>query len=580
MNATRDPFARLAAPFLGPHALRWILLLALVVIGAGLGLRDPWPADEPRFALVAKQMLESGNWLIPQRGIEFYSDKPPVLFWIQAALLWLTGSLRIAFLLPSLLAALGTLALVFDLARRLYSRRAAAMATLGLLFTLQFTVQAKSAQIDGLLVFWTTLSIYGLLRHFLHGPAWGWYLLAGVSAGIGVITKGVGFLPVLMLLPYVWLRWRQWPGLAPIPAGGWRWLLLPAGLIAGICIWVVPLLITVVVNGSANLQAYAEDLLLRQTAQRYLNAWHHHKPWWYFAEVIATLWLPLAFCLPAAIAHWRRRLIRRHAPTLLLLGWVLLVLLFFSASPGKRDVYILPALPAFALALAPLLPGLARLRHIRILTLGFAALLAVTLTLASIHALGFDPAWAERVEFQHSIHPWWITLSMGLSGCLILVLSFRRHVFMGLAGVLASIWLHYGLWAYPALNSARSADLVDSRIDAVVAETAELALVDWKEQILLQIERPVVEFGFRRDRNEQQELAHEWLRGAAQGARFALVQGRSLTRCFIPERAQMLAIANRREWYLVSREATREACGPRETAPTDDGTPSILSDDD
>jgi len=43
----------------------WLLGLGLVFIGAGLGLRDPWPPDEPRFALVAQDMLRSGDWLIP-----------------------------------------------------------------------------------------------------------------------------------------------------------------------------------------------------------------------------------------------------------------------------------------------------------------------------------------------------------------------------------------------------------------------------------------------------------------------------------------------------------------------------------
>lgn len=42
----------------------WLLAItAVLVIGAGLGLRDPWPSDEPRFALVAKQMVMSGDWL-------------------------------------------------------------------------------------------------------------------------------------------------------------------------------------------------------------------------------------------------------------------------------------------------------------------------------------------------------------------------------------------------------------------------------------------------------------------------------------------------------------------------------------
>ena len=52
--------------------LLFLLSLGLLVLGAGLGLRDPWPADEPRFALVAKQMVESGQWLFPFRGGEIY----------------------------------------------------------------------------------------------------------------------------------------------------------------------------------------------------------------------------------------------------------------------------------------------------------------------------------------------------------------------------------------------------------------------------------------------------------------------------------------------------------------------------
>jgi len=76
----------------------WLLaLMALLVLGAGLGMRDPWPSDEPRFALVAKQMVESGDWLFPHRGTELYSDKPPMLMWSQATLYTLIGDWRVAY---------------------------------------------------------------------------------------------------------------------------------------------------------------------------------------------------------------------------------------------------------------------------------------------------------------------------------------------------------------------------------------------------------------------------------------------------------------------------------------------------
>ncbi|HJT98239.1 MAG TPA: dolichyl-phosphate-mannose--protein mannosyltransferase, partial [Rhodanobacteraceae bacterium] len=105
MNPSLDPARE-------RRAFRLLMLLALVMLGAGIGLRDPWPSDEPRFTLAAKQMVESGDWLFPRRGRELYSDKPPMLMWAEAASFELVRWWRLAFMLPSLLAGLGTLLLV------------------------------------------------------------------------------------------------------------------------------------------------------------------------------------------------------------------------------------------------------------------------------------------------------------------------------------------------------------------------------------------------------------------------------------------------------------------------------------
>jgi 4-amino-4-deoxy-L-arabinose transferase-like glycosyltransferase len=63
----------------------WLAGALALFVATGLGLRDPWPADEPRFALVARDMVASGDWLFPRVGGDFYSDKPPVYFWLLAA---------------------------------------------------------------------------------------------------------------------------------------------------------------------------------------------------------------------------------------------------------------------------------------------------------------------------------------------------------------------------------------------------------------------------------------------------------------------------------------------------------------
>lgn len=349
------------------HASRqtWLfVVVALLVLGAGLGLRDPWPSDEPRFALVARQMVDSGYWLFPHRGTELYSDKPPMLMWWQASLYGLVGHWRVAFLLPSLLAALGTLWCVVDLGRRLWTRQVGLCAGWALLFALQFTFQAKKAQIDPLLVLFITLANYGLLRHLLLGPAWRWWWLGWFFAGIGVITKGVGMLALLMIVPAAIAAALQWPRVSLHARDGRFWL-APLAFLLAISLWLAPMLLAALGTGSDEYRGYINDILVRQTARRYTQSWDHHQPWWYFFGVMPSMWIPAFLVLPWAIPAWRRRLRRRDPRYLLPLAWWLLVVLFFSIPQGKRDVYILPALPMFCLALAPLLPGLLKRRDVQ-----------------------------------------------------------------------------------------------------------------------------------------------------------------------------------------------------------------------
>ncbi|MCB1623037.1 MAG: glycosyltransferase family 39 protein [Pseudomonadales bacterium] len=146
MNGTTRP--------LEPLAVRDLLLLAiglLVIVAAGYGLRDPWPADEPRFAGLARDMVASGDWLFPRVGGDLYQDKPPLYFWLLALSYSVFGSVRYSFLLPSLLAASGTLFLLYDFGRRLVDRHTGLLAAFATLSTLQFVLVMRGAQIDGVL---------------------------------------------------------------------------------------------------------------------------------------------------------------------------------------------------------------------------------------------------------------------------------------------------------------------------------------------------------------------------------------------------------------------------------------------
>ncbi|MGB6028205.1 ArnT family glycosyltransferase [Rhodanobacter sp. UC4437_H4] len=550
---------------------RWELVVfgafALLVLGAGLGLRDPWPSDEPRFALVAQWMVEHGQWLFPHRGHELYPDKPPVFMWLQALSYYLTGHWRIAFLLPSLLAALGALALVYDLARRLWGHRSALLAAATLLVTIHFTYQMRNAQIDPLLLGWMTLANYGLLRHLLLGPCWRWFAVGCFFAGVGVATKGVGVLALLMLVPYMVARRGHWRHLA-LPTGGWRWAGGLALFFVAILGWLLPMLLIAHADGDPQHAEYVQNILFGQTVHRYATPTGHiHSPF-YFLGIIVVDWLPLSLLLPWALPAWWRRLKRRDARFLLPLGWAVLVLLFFSLSPGKRDVYILPALPMVALALAPLLPGLLRRRGVRIAVFALTVLLAGTLAAASALAIHRHPAWALKIEQSLDPRIWWMLLAIGVAGLAIAALTRVRRAPLGWLLFAGVLWSVYGVWGYPLLNGDRSARDVMVEARAIAGPQATIGLLAWKEQNLLMAQGPVTEFGFRKPWPRQYAEAIAWLEGdPAQRWIFSLDE--AMGACVDRARAIHVGHANRREWWMFRHDAVIPGCIPR-TAGDDD----------
>jgi 4-amino-4-deoxy-L-arabinose transferase-like glycosyltransferase len=538
-------------------------LLALLVLGAGLGLRDPWPADEPRFALVAKHMVESGNWLFPHRGHELYPDKPPLFMWLQAAAYTIVGNWRVAFLLPSLLAALGTLWCVVDLGRRLWTRRVGLYAGYALLFALQFTWQAKKAQIDPLVTFWITLANYGLLRHLLRGPDWRWWTLGWFAAGLGVISKGVGVLALLMLLPAGIAAMRGWQVSGEdlrLHARRARFWLGPVAFLAAIALWIAPMLFAAIGHGTPEYRAYVDDILLRQTAKRYAASFDHHQPAWYFLGVVATAWLPTAFAFPWAAPAWARRLRRRDPRYLLPLAWCALVLVFFSIPGGKRDMYILPALPMACLALAPLLPGIARRAWPRRLALGFAMALALAALGAGVAMWSGAPGFEQKLFAARGLQggPGGLAaalVAIGAWGIASVAWFGRRRAIVALVSTLAGLWMLVGLAVMPALNDSSSARGLMRDAGARIGPGAELGLVAWREQNLLMADRPVAEFGFKVPFDEQMQRGLAWQAGAP-ARRWLLVQDVALASCIDRARAQLLGTANRRGWWLVPAAAT------------------------
>ncbi|HYM85976.1 MAG TPA: glycosyltransferase family 39 protein [Pseudoxanthomonas sp.] len=544
-----------------------LLVLAAISLFAGLGLRDPSPPDEPRFALAARDMVQSGQWLFPHRGIEFYAEKPPVFMWMQAATYEVIGNWRVAFLLPSLLAALLTLWLTYDLAARLWNRRAGQYAALALFACLQFGLQAKRGQIDMVLVAMTTLSLYGLLRHLLRGPNWPLAWLGFFAAGLGTVTKGVGVLPVLVLLPWAVVHWRERNATDATVAArnGWRWLLAALCFVAGAGVWVVPMLVAVYNSSDPAFQAYASEILFKQTGKRYAGAWHHVQPFWYFAQVIATLWLPGALLLPWLLPAWWRRLRRGDRRYWMLLGWSAIVLLFFSASPGKREVYIFPMLPALCVAAAPLLQGLVRRTGVQRTLLGYLLALSLAMLVLALSALLGASEWAHRLAGQRDIDAatlrtflLWL-IGFGVVSMTVILWGWRRRVGTALVVVTALLWMTYGFGLAPTLDADSSARKLMQRVGLQLGPQAQLGMVAWREQNLLQSDRPTVDFGFKRSWQSQWAYAGPWLLEDP-ARRWIFVLDKALSPCVDGARVIDIGQSNRNRWLLVPGSAWTKGC--------------------
>jgi 4-amino-4-deoxy-L-arabinose transferase-like glycosyltransferase len=563
-----------AATPLDPRQRRelwWFLAIAFVVLAAGIGLRQPWPSDEPRFVLVARQMWESGDWWFPHRGAELYPDKPPLYFWLLGGAYALVRDWTWAFLLPSLVAAMATLGMTWDLGRRLWSHRTGLWAATAVLCALQFLYQSKRAQIDPTVVAFITLGMYGMLRHALLGPAWRWYWLGCFAAGLGVISKGVGFLALLVLLPYAAMRWRRWQQL-PDPGRGnaWRWTLGAFAFLAAIAVWLVPVVLLALNDGDAQHRAYLDEILFRQTAGRYASTTIHPHPPWYFLGVIAAFWMPFSLALPWLAPRWRDAWRARAAKVWLPLAWSLLVLLFFSLAHGKRDMYILPMLPMVALAAAPFLADVAAKRSFRACLFALVAALAVLLLAAGAWALAAQPGFETRIESERGLVPsadglWWLLAATGAA--MLAALAFARRRFfaaVGCAWGLMAVLLFCGTAVL--LDDASSARGLMRTARAQAGPGVAIGLVGWREQNLLQAIGPTAEFGFRRPWGEQLQRGAAW---AAQAPRLRvlLVNEAIMLPCVDRTASRRLGNANRRAWWLVPAAAATACAGNAQAMP-------------
>lgn len=560
-------------PALHPRR-EWLLfmLLAIVLLGAGIGMRDPWPSDEPRFTLAAQEMVQSGDWLFPHRGIELYADKPPMQMWAEAASYEMVGNWRVAFLLPSLLAALATLWLTYDLGRRLWNHRAGLYAATAMLFAVQFMYQMKRAQIDPMVTAWITLANWGLLLHFLRGPNWRMYWLGCFAAGLGVITKGVGFLALLMFVPYVFARMRHWDGVTRTQHSATRWAVGAVAFLLPILAWGITVLLAAKSRGTPEYAAYVRDLFLHQTAGRYAGSWSHPQPFWYFLPIVLFGWFPLSLLYFGAVPRWWRDIRAGEARVMLPLAWTLIVVIFFSIATGKRDVYIMPALPMVALAMASYLEEIRHARWLRITAFSVAVIGGIAFALVGFWALfghlpQADDFVQRRALARAALSVWSMVIAIGAAMTLSALMFGPRRGWTALLGGFCGLWLIWSFWAYPLLNDSSSARGVMHQAREIAGPQATIGLVAWKEQNLLMATGPTTEFGFRQPWAQQYADAVAW-QAKASDQRWIFALSDAMGQCVDRDKAQRIGEANRRVWWMFRADAVIANCVPTRDATT------------
>lgn len=346
----------------------FLLILGAVLFFPGLGNHDLWNPDEPRYTEVAREMVLSGDYFVPHLNGEVYTQKPPLLFWLIRLASTVTGGLGpTAARLPSAFAALLAVLLTFEIGRRLFNARTALLSAVVFATCLKIPIQARTGQIDMLLTSLVALAVFFWVRGYTEGRP-GFYRLFFLATGFATLAKGpVGLLPPLLSIVAYLLLVKE------------RGEIRKLGIGLGLLIWAAIVLAWLVPAGFEAGWGYLQQIVFKQNVTRYVDPWHHRKPFYYYLTVIVGDFLPWSFVLPAALVAGFRTLegkARKHF--LFAVCWTVVTVVFFSLSPAKRSVYILTMYPGMSLALAAGFEGLRevwpRFRWWLLGPLGFVAL--------------------------------------------------------------------------------------------------------------------------------------------------------------------------------------------------------------
>lgn len=361
----------------------WMMAVLLLAICASLVGLIGGPAlgdHETLVALCARNMRLSGDWIVPRFMDIPWTRKPPLPYWMAAAVSYLlpgephTGLpvTPLAARLPSALAGLGTILLLWKLGALMFGARtgliAAVLASSSIL-VLKYSPDATAEMpltfccAWAYVHFWCAVTTASTKRRIVH------LAMFYLALGVGMMVKAPA--PIAMVgLPLAvwWYLNRPLRILAARPLGAGR--LVVAGIFRGLWprtreaftrLWLVPGLVlfaAVFVPWMIAAAGRAPQAVLEWKWQYFMRAKGDYldsrdRAVWYYLPYVIGMVAPWVFLLPeAAVAPWLKRYRRQHRALLFLGLWALVAIGVMSVEPFKKPYYILPAVPPLIVMMA------------------------------------------------------------------------------------------------------------------------------------------------------------------------------------------------------------------------------------
>ena len=333
----------------------FLLVIAVAAVVLFYRLGDPalknW--DESIYAEVAKEILQSRDWLTLHWQHTDWFEKPPLTLWLMAGLFRFFGVGEFSARAVSALAGVGVVGVVYGIGKLQRGPVCGLIAALILLTTFQFVQMSRLVNTDVLLVFFIYLAIYGYLRVRNGDRRW-WYLVS-VSCALGFLVKSFASLFAPAAIAFALVVDRQ---VNETLKATQFWFSILAGLAI-----VMPWHATMIyLHGSAFVNEYFYYHVWSRTITTLEG--HNGAYWFYFREIWEKLhpWWSIA---PLAVVFniWQ---VKRGRSSVAVLALAVLVFAFYTAAQTKLTSYILPVYPALALLISELFASLWDRRRVAI----------------------------------------------------------------------------------------------------------------------------------------------------------------------------------------------------------------------